>query len=1183
MQGFKSFVDTTRFYFGKGITTIVGPNGSGKSNVSDAIRWVLGEISSKSLRGSKMEDVIFSGAQGRSPASFAEVSLCMDNSDGGLKNDSEEVIVTRHYSRSGNSEYYINKKEVRLKDIYELFLDTGIGRDGYSIIGQGQVAEILSSKSDTRREMIDEAAGISKYKHKKKDAEKNLSATADNLVRLTDILGEITSRVEPMRKEAEKTEKYLVLYGEAKTLEVSLWMDEIDSLSHEKEKIQNAYESAKRKLEICENEIKECETGTEDLRKQIQGNNEKIEENREGIKNHEHHMSELSERKSILQNDLAHFEERLSDINSLTAELNKKLKGEKELFDSEYEKTGKLGDKTTELEKEIKTSEEQMNSISSKLFNLDFEIGNLALKKELSSGDITDLKMQKTSAETAVGQLKLRIDELNNADANEGHLNSVYTERYNNAKNFKAEKEALLTEKLNILNARTAELDNVNEKISKTGAKLQDKLLKRAETGKHIDMLKRMDNMLEGYAYSVKAVMQAVSAKKLFGIHGPVSKLISTAEKYAVALEVALGAAAQNIVTDNENAAKSAINELKNTKSGRATFLPIATINGKSLGTSEISEKNGFVGIASELVSYDKKYDGIVKYLLGRTVIADNIDSAARIAKSGGYRYKVVSLDGQVINSGGSFTGGSISVKTGMLTRSADIDKLNSELNSLTSEIEEHQKNIAKETANKSRLEEEISILNANIINLKTELSAITAELAAIDENIEGDAERRNEMYAEKDKLLQEIADKEQLIKDLSAKIAETEDSLKNNDEAYSDLRQKQQELQAEKDTLQNRVYTMKIELAESLKDLENTQFSLVALTQNLELDSDKMQSYVKQLTEIENKIASSKEEIATVSSEIDGGDEHYNKMQLAVKELDAANLEFDKKITEYSVKLKKCYAEKENLVRDFTKAETKLESGQSEHDRLISRLFDTYDLTYTTAAEVRIVIENKSETTKRLSFLKGEIKKLGSVNLNAVSEYAELKERYDFLSEQVGDLTKSKQELEGIIENLDSDMKRILKEAMVSINDNFTRIFKELFGGGKAEICFADDDDIIDGDIDIFAQPPGKTVNNIQLLSGGERSLISISIYFALIAVSPTPFCIMDEIESALDDVNVDRFAQYAKRFCEKTQFIMITHRRGTMNVADILYGITMQEKGISKYLTISVDEVENKLGIKL
>lgn len=1183
MQGFKSFVDTTRFYFGKGITTIVGPNGSGKSNVSDAIRWVLGEISSKSLRGSKMEDVIFSGAQGRSPASFAEVSLCMDNSDGGLKSDSEEVIVTRHYSRSGNSEYFINKKEVRLKDIYELFLDTGIGRDGYSIIGQGQVAEILSTKSDTRREMIDEAAGVSKYKHKKKDAEKNLSATADNLVRLTDILGEITSRVEPMRKEAEKTEKYLVLYDEAKTLEVSLWLDEIDSLSQEKEKIQNAYETAKKRLEICENEILECESDTEKLRAEIQSNNEKIEENRDGIKNHEHHMSELSERKSILHNDLLHYEERLKDINLLSDELNKKLISEKELFDGEYDKTGKLNDKIAFLEKETASSEEQMNAISSKLFNLDFEIGNLALKRELSSGDINDLKLQKTSAEAEVTQLKLRVDELSNANENENILNSAYTERYNNTLKLKTEQENKLLEKIGKLDESTKKLTDISAIITTNSEKLQDLLLKRAETSKHIEMLTRMDNMLEGYAYSVKAVMQAVNAGRLSGIHGPVSKLISTHEKYAVALEVALGAASQNIVTDNESSAKSAINELKNSKSGRATFLPIATINGKIISENEISDKNGFIGIASELVSYDKKYDGIVKYLLGRTVIADNIDSAARIARSGSYRFKVVSLDGQVINSGGSFTGGSVSAKTGMLTRGADIEKLNSELGALTEKISQIQNNISTANANKTEFESDIATLNTDILDLKTSLSAIAAELAAIDENIIGDAERRSGMSAEKDKLIQEISNKEKLIEEISAKINETEIALKNDEEAYAVSRQKQQDLQNQKDSLQNNIYNMKIELAEALKDLENTQYSLVTLTQTLELDSDRMQGYSKQISEIHNKITLCNEEIKEVSVEIEGGDEHYTAMQNAVKLLDADNLECDRKITEYSLKLKKCYSEKENLVRDFTKAEAKLESGQTEHDRLISRLFDTYDLTYTTAGEIRIVIENKFETTKRLTYLKGEIKKLGSVNLNAVSEYAELKERYDFLSAQVGDLTKSKEELEGIIENLDSDMKRILKEAMVSINDNFGKIFKELFGGGKAEICFADEDDIIDGDVDIFAQPPGKTVNNIQLLSGGERSLISISIYFALIAVSPTPFCIMDEIESALDDVNVDRFAQYAKRFCERTQFIMITHRRGTMNVADVLYGITMQEKGISKYLTISVDEVENKLGIKL
>ncbi len=1182
MQGFKSFPDKTVFNFGKGVTAIVGPNGSGKSNVSDAIRWVLGEISSKSLRGNKMEDVIFSGAQGRSPSSFAEVTLCMDNSDGGLNDEHEEVTVTRHYSRSGNSEYYINKKEVRLRDIYELFLDTGIGRDGYSIIGQGQVAEILSPKSDTRREMIDEAAGISKFKHKKHDAEKNLAQTADNLVRLNDILGEVTSRVEPARKESEKTQKYLVLFEEQRKLEVSLWLDEIDSLAGEKEKIQNAYDSAKKNLDICNTEIEECEKGVEQLTLLSQQNSEKIEESREGIKNHEHHMSELSERKSVLENDISHYKERLAELEKEFGELDAKIKEATEKFDGEYSKGKELDEKKAKLEADIAVAQSRTEELSSKLFNIDFEIGNLGLSKELAAQDIAELNTKRSVTKANIAQLESRIAELSQSKKQDTQ-DAESKEKFEKAEKEKAERAKSLAQICTKLDEIDIKIKNDEQILNSAYVKMQGLMVSKAEKSKHIDMLSRMENMLEGYAFSVKAVMQSANSGKLSGIHGPVSKLISAPEEYAVALEVALGAQAQHIVTENERAAKAGIAELKAAKAGRATFLPLDTVNGRSISSADITNKNGYIGIASELVTFDKKYERIVSYLLGRTVIAKDIDCAASIARSCGFRYKVVSLDGQVVNAGGSFTGGSLSAKTGMLTRSADIEKLTAELSVILKDIDKLQAEIDSANDEKASLYAQSTKLSDEEILLKTSLAAIDAELAAISENMKDYAELRKDRESDIAKLESEIKLMNEELAKLDADADKLEEKQKSDDEISASRKEEQQNMQNENESLKNRLYDMKIELAEVTKDIENYQYSITAMAQTLELDTDSAKGYQKQISELKSKIESVNAEIKETADEIACGDKTYSNMQETVKELDAQNLEYEKKINEFTAKQKKCYGERENLIREFTRSEAKLESGQTEHDRLISRLFDTYDLTYSTAGEFRIVIENKTESGKRLSVLKGEIKKLGSVNLNAVAEYAELKERFDFLTAQVGDLVKSKEELEGIIENLDDEMKRILTEAMKSINENFSRIFKELFGGGKAEITFADEEDIIEGDIEIFAQPPGKTVNNIQLLSGGERSLISISLYYAMIAVSPTPFCIMDEIESALDDVNVDRFAQYAKRFCEKTQFIMITHRRGTMNVADILYGITMQEKGISKYLTISVDEVEQQLGIKL
>lgn len=1182
MQGFKSFPDKTTFKFGKGVTAIVGPNGSGKSNVSDAIRWVLGEISSKSLRGSKMEDVIFSGAQGRSPSSFAEVSICMDNSDGSLSDEHDEVIVTRHYSRSGNSEYYINKKEVRLKDIYELFLDTGIGRDGYSIIGQGQVAEILSTKSDTRREMIDEAAGISKFKHKKHEAEKNLAATADNLVRLNDILGEVSSRVEPARKEAEKTEKYLVLFEEARKLEVSLWMDELDALSGERDKLQSAYDSAKEKLEICDNEINECEVKTEELHNRMQENAVVIEENREGIKNHEHRMNELSERKSVLENDVRHYTDRLEEITAQYNELMASIKADTDKFDEQMAKCTGLEEKKTALETGISEMTAKIDAISSRLFNIEFEIGNAALSKEMDSSEQTDLRLKKAQTEASLEQLLKRIEELS-CDTGDEDADSEEKKKAEKISKDISEKNSKIEElqnKIQETEETSSKLDRENNRLT---AEINDCLIKKAETTKHIDMLTRMENMLEGYAYSVKAVMQAQKDGRLSGILGPVSKLISTQEKYAVALEVALGAQAQHIVTADEKSAKAAINELKITRAGRATFLPLDNISGRSISVSDIGNKNGYVGIASELVSYDKKYERIVSYLLGRTVIADNIDSAASIARSSGFKYKVVSLDGQVVNAGGSFTGGSVNAKTGMLTRNADIDRLNAQLSKLTDDETALKASIEKIKEDMQTAVAKTAELTEKKVFLQTSVAALTAELTALGATISDGEARKMDRLSEKRNFEAEADDNRREIADIDKKLEELAEKQRSDELLLEKKKSEQNSMQAERDDLQDRIYNAKIELAQVLKDIENTRYSIAAMSQTHDLDVDRMNGLEKQMQELKSKICKITQEAQEAAEEIASGNSHYEQMQQTVKRLDAENLENEKTIAELSSKLKKCYSEKENLVREYTKAESKLENGQTEHDRIIGRMFDIYDLTYTSAGEYRIVIENKTESSKRLSYLKGEIKKLGPIHPDAVAEYVQIKERFDLLNTQIGDINKSKKELEEIIENLNAEMNTRLTEAMSSLNENYSKIFTALFGGGKAHISFADEADIINGDIDIFGQPPGKNVNNIQLLSGGERSLISISLYFALIAVNPTPFCIMDEIESALDDVNVDRFAQYARHFCDKTQFIMITHRRGTMNVADILYGITMQERGISKYLTISVDEVESRLGIDL
>ena len=993
IQGFKSFADKTRLTFEKDITAIVGPNGSGKSNLSDALLWVMGEQRTKTLRGSKMEDVIFGGTAIRSPMGFAEVSLIIDNSARIFDSDKQEIQLSRRYYRSGESEYYINREQVRLKDINDLLLDTGLGRDGYSVIGQGKIADIISTKSTDRREVFDEAAGISRYRYRKEEAERRLDKTEENLLRINDKIEELEIQVGPLKEQSEKAKKYLVLRDDLRIREISAWMASLDKLHERAQAVNAEFEEAKAALEKARAEQESLYAASE------------------GISERMHRMDEESE---AARERLSAKENEAAECESSVAVLNANIRNSEESVQRLIKDIAEQENRADEIKSGIAENESRVSEIQKAMQSLRNEI-------EANNNVLTGCRMKIRSREDAL--------------------------------NLAAEKSSSISVEVRTLESR-------------------------------ISMLSEMEKDFEGYSRAVKTVMRESSRGNIRGVHGPVANLLKADDECALAIETALGAAGQNIIVDSRNDGRSAIEMLKRTDSGRATFLPLDTIKGSVMHDAPVNAP-GFVGIAYDLVDFAPQYQQIMASLLGKTVIVETLTDAIRVSKNGNDRYRIVTLDGQQINAGGSMTGGSTAKGTGILSRSNELGKLKEKRKKL---LEEEQNSIVALEKAKSSLavvRNDMEIAQEDRNTLMSKESSLSAEATAVKNTISQFRLLLDGISGDSNVRRQAISSAEQNVENLKVQVREKKSALEILNKAADEIR----------------------------------------------------------------------------------------------KEIDAISkkkLELEGKRTKTEKTTQECNNEIIELERRKAKIEQKKLSADLEEKQILDKLWENYELSHSKAQELRQPVENIQRANKEIYDLRRQIAALGTPNLGAIEEYDRVSERYGFLTSQRDDIEKAKNDLLSIIRDVTKEMKAVFKEQFTRIDEAFRQTFTELFGGGKAALVLEDEENVLECGIEIKCQPPGKTLTNLSLLSGGEMAFVAIALYFAILKVRPTPFCVMDEIEAALDEANVDRYAQYMRSMAEKTQFIVITHRRGTMEEADMLYGVTMQEKGVSSVLELDLEQAQ-------
>ncbi len=1182
LHGFKSFPDKTVLSFSDGMTAVVGPNGSGKSNISDAIKWVLGEQSSKSLRGSKMEDVIFNGTAQRRPMGYAEVTLVIDNTTRMLEMDNDEVRVTRRCYRSGGSEYQLNGATVRLEDIRMLFMNTGLGRDGYSIVGQGRIDEIVTSRANNRREIFDEAAGIAKYRYKKDKAENSLRKTQDNLDRLHDILQELEDRVGPLEKQAEKAKKFLEYAGEKKELEIGLWLRTINNsrgiLRDLDAKLENArmqYESAGSSIDDFAEEVERIALAAQQLEVQM-------DEVRRAAAALEEQAAQCDSQTAVLRNDIFHNNENIQRIEGeivsadegnanidreIAARFDEIAEKKQAITDAEQKRL----DLTEEMERLAKSSDETSDRIE----ELSAEAAGVAL-------ELSEVRVTGVTNESSLREITLRLSQLTAAATlRQQQAEAAAAELKDSEDAFKicADKVESLQ---NTLSGYEYRYQNRSAKLNTAKEALDKQSLDVEEKQRRVRMLEEMERNLEGFHNSVRTVIKQAERGALQGILGPVSRLIQADSSCALAIETALGAAAQNLICEREEDAKKGIRYLSETKGGRATFLPLTSVKGNVL--SDVPEDDpGFVGLASDLVTYDKKYDGVAKYLLGRTVVAEDMDYAVSMARRHGYKFRIVTLDGQVINAGGSLTGGSSVKGAGLLSRRADIDRLKQ------TAVEEMKK---LETAREQfrQLQQDAAAVEAQLTGARGELT--TAQEDKI--RLEGEVRRLQEQAQQNAVAAKEAADEIVSLNEraaacqqaMDAAAAETEKLTAKQQEIeqkLGDLTGGRQQLSEQREQLSEQIAEQKLAVLSLEKEIEGLEQTInemrarqqdsaghkLLLAQQIETLKQANEEINARIAEQESQANSLREQAAA------SGDEIARLVQLRA--------DGEARQTQLRQESREKSDERERMGQEVVRLEEKTTNIKREVDDLSRRLYEEYELTRMEAEAVAKPIEDIPAAKHRVAELRNKIRGLGSVNVDAIEEFKEVNERYKFLKVQIEDVEQTKNELLKQINDLTVQMREVFVERFKQINYQFGIVFSELFGGGKGELRLTDPEDILGSGIDMFIQPPGKVILNLEALSGGEKALSATALLFAILKVTPSPFCVLDEVEAALDDVNVDRYAAYLRRMCDRTQFIAITHRRGTMEEADTLYGVTMQERGVSKLLELRASEVEQKLGLKL
>ena len=1181
MQGFKSFPDKTVLHFGKGITAVVGPNGSGKSNLSDAMRWVLGEQSTKNLRGSKMEDVIFSGTDSRRAVGFAEVTLRLDNSDMALNNPEKEVTVTRRYYRSGESEYKINGEQARLRDIHELFMDTGLGRDGYSMISQGKVETLISGKSEDRRDMLEEAAGISHYRYRRADAMRRLNQAEENLLRLRDILTELESRVGPLRVQSEKAQKFLEYAAEKKELEIGIWLFTI-------EKTKTDLREHEKKITIVESQYNEVCQSLEEITEKIDIALQEVQRITVAVDEIRRACGQLEEQAALLESQIA-VQENTILHNNETIERIEREKTEETDTDTEIATQIEEAQKSiSELNAFILAKKQELDSFTGELDVLSDENNKSAQRSvELSakvsclSVEIADSRVIVSTVSSSVEEIEKRIAVIDEESAARKPIMEILEAQ---CKESKKELEAIAE--------RSVELNNSYSGIELLASKRAAKLatLREQQTAlaneihikkSRIAMLSDLEKNMEGYQGSVKAVMREVQRGTLKGIHAPVSQIITVRDKYSLAIETALGAQIQNIVTDTENDAKKAIGFLKDSRAGRATFLPLTAIKGRVLDEDGLDDCYGYINLASNLVEYDSQYSEIIRSLLGRTVVAEDLDAAIAIAKKYSYKFKIVTLDGQVVNAGGSMTGGAKLQGAGILSRGNELERLTSQVKELEEKAAELQKELDAQAESYAAVNAEFEGCKAEMASLAEEKIRVEGVLALREGNYSNALDAQAKADAEKEQLLQRIEELKSGSQEAEKKLTALQAELETIEAELAGLTGDRESIREKRERLTAQAADINLSIATAQKEIESKQEEIERLLGRSTSHKDKLSQLESEIEEIRARNEEIRARIEVLSGEAEGlrTQSAASKEQIAV--LISKREHYEKESAQLRILEREKTDEKEKLGGEKARLYERKESMEKEFDEISNKLYDEYELTRREAEELSIVIDDIPAAKKRLNELKGKIRGLGNVNVSAIEEYKEVSERYTFMHNQVSDVEKSKAELIKLITELTGKMGVQFKEQFDKINLSFAQTFSELFGGGKASLVLTDESDVLECDIDIKVQPPGKNVQNISLLSGGEKGLSAIALLFAILKVNPCPFCIFDEVEAALDDVNVARYASYVRRMTANTQFILITHRRGTMEEADMLYGVTMQEKGVSKLLELKTAEMASKLDL--
>ena len=1176
IQGFKSFPDKVKITFDAGVTGVVGPNGSGKSNLSDAVRWVLGETSSRQLRAAgKMEDVIFGGTRRRSAMGFASVRLTLDNTGHTLDVDADEVTIGRKYYRSGDSEYTINGQVCRLRDVYELLLDTGIGRDGYSVIGQGRIAEIVAAKSSERREIFEEACGIAKYRYRKTEAERRLAAAGENLERLRDILGELESRVGPLEKESAKAQKFLELSEQRKTLEVTLWTDSVHRARDTVRQQVRDYETAQADYERFDGEAKAAEQEAEEIRMQAQQLTIAVERLNGDIRSITEQISGSDSRIAVLENDILRNEESIASLRSEIeageqdgAEADAALQRHRAVAAKMEAEGEKLAAEIDALNAELEQLADASNASGARKDTLRAEITDLTAKR-------TEAQVAQAAAEAAEETARQRLPALEQA-VQEG------TDQWETARQDLTDTirywEMLTENEKQLANVRSGlELKLKNRKAALDEADTAEQRLGREldAARQRLSVLRELEKNMDGYQNSVKAVMRAAGARRLRGIIGPVSAILKVEPGCEVAVETALGAALQNIVVENEAAAKAAIALLRSDNAGRATFLPLDTVQpgvfrGRLSGTARL---------ASSLVQADARYDNIVSNLLSRIIVVEDINEASRVARDNGFRSRVVTMDGQVINAGGSFTGGSVQRSAGLFTRKQEMEELRIRAAKL-------QKDCLAAQEKTDQCKEQVDALQA-------ELTATASEqITAANDRVRAEAEQkrleaaaaqletaRNARRQEIDTLQAALADSRAKAEDAAKLQAELTAKIDRRTAEMSRIAEGDDSFLTRQNALAQDLSAKRLEQVTRQKDAELAYSQIAALEQRARDAAAHRASLEESVAALAARSDACRAEIADIRQTRADSQTTIAQKEAEIREATQKRLARQQAETETLARARAAADSREEMSREMARLAERKAAAESEYDQTVAKLWDEYQLSVSQAEALCVEFDSLPALRAQVADLRGKIRALGSVNVSAIEEYKEVKARYDALVTQVTDVEESRNELSRMISKLSAQMREIFTDSFRAINENFGRVFAELFGGGEASLMLEDESDVLSSGIGIRVAPPGKVIKNLEALSGGEQALVAISIYFAILAVNPAPFCILDEIEAALDDANVVRFAQYLRRVSDKTQFIVITHRRGTMEAANVLYGVTMQEDGVSKLLKLDLEQVDATL----